>query len=257
MDLMPCLRVISNFGVGVDHIDTEAAKKRGIPVGNTPHLLDGATADMTFALLMAAARNLVVGDKFARSPEFIHYDPSLWLGAEIHGSTIGIIGMGSIGKQVARRALGFDMSILYHNRKPDSEDADFQAEYVSFHALLEQSDFVTLNCPLTNETRGMINEDALRRMKSTAILINLARGGVVDHDALVTALDKGWIAGAALDVTEPEPLPRDHPLLTRDNVIIVPHLGSATTRTRHAMAIRTVENLKAGLAGKNLITRVV
>lgn len=257
MDLMPCLRVISNFGVGVDHIDTEAAKKRGIPVGNTPHLLDGATADMTFALLMAAARNLVVGDKFARSPEFIHYDPSLWLGAEIHGSTIGIIGMGSIGKQVARRALGFDMSILYHNRKPDSEDTDFQAEYVSFHALLEQSDFVTLNCPLTNETRGMINEDALRRMKSTAILINLARGGVVDHDALVTALDKGWIAGAALDVTEPEPLPRDHPLLTRDNVIIVPHLGSATTRTRHAMAIRTVENLKAGLAGKNLITSVV
>lgn len=257
MDRMPCLRVISNFGVGVDHIDTEAAKKRGIPVGNTPHLLDGATADMTFALLMAAARNLVVGDKFARSPEFIHYDPSLWLGAEIHGSTIGIIGMGSIGKQVARRALGFDMSILYHNRKPDSEDADFQAEYVSFHALLEQSDFVTLNCPLTNETRGMINEDALRRMKSTAILINLARGGVVDHDALVTALDKGWIAGAALDVTEPEPLPRDHPLLTRDNVIIVPHLGSATTRTRHAMAIRTVENLKAGLAGKKLITSVV
>jgi len=257
MDLMPCLRVISNFGVGVDHIDTEAAKKRGIPVGNTPHLLDGATADMTFALLMAAARNLVVGDKFARSPEFIHYDPSLWLGAEIHGSTIGIIGMGSIGKQVARRALGFDMSILYHNRKPDSEDAELQAEYVSFHALLEQSDFVTLNCPLTNETRGMINEDALRRMKSTAILINLARGGVVDHDALVTALDKEWIAGAALDVTEPEPLPRDHPLLTRDNVIIVPHLGSATTRTRHAMAIRTVENLKAGLAGKNLITRVV
>ncbi len=246
MDRMPCLRVISNFGVGVDHIDTEAAKKRGIPVGNTPHLLDGATADMTFALLMAAARNLVVGDKFARSPEFTRYDPSLWLGVEIHGSTIGIIGMGSIGKQVARRALGFDMSILYHNRKPDSEDADFQAEYV-----------VTLNCPLTNETRGMINEDALRRMKSTAILINLARGGVVDHDALVTALDEGWIAGAALDVTEPEPLPRDHPLLTSDNVIIVPHLGSATTGTRHAMAIRTVENLKAGLAGKNLISSVV
>lgn len=257
MDRMPKLKVISNFGVGVDHIDIEAARERGIPVGNTPHLLDGATADMTFALLMAAARNIVVGDHFARGPSFTHYDPSLWLGAEVHGSTIGIIGMGSIGKQVARRAAGFDMQIIYHNRKPDPDDIKYNARYASLQELLTQADFVTLNCPMTEETRDLIDERALRSMKSTAILVNMARGGVVNHEALLAALENGWIAGAALDVTEPEPLPRDHPLLKRDDVVIAPHLGSATIRTRHDMAVRTVENLKAGLAGEDLITRVV
>ena len=257
MDRMPSLKVISNFGVGVDHIDTEAARERGIPVGNTPNLLDGATADMTFTLLMAAARRVVVGDRFARSPEFIHYDPSVLHGYEVHGSTIGIIGMGSIGKQVAKRANGFDMEIVYHNRKPDPDDHLYQARYVSLAALLEVSDFVTLNCPLTDETRGLIDEAALKRMKKTAILINLARGGVVDHDALCDALRNGRIAAAALDVTEPEPLPRDHPLLTLDNLVIAPHLGSATSRTRHAMARLTVDNLKAGLAGRSLPSRVV
>ena len=257
MDRMPNLKVISNFGVGVDHIDTEAARERGIPVGNTPNLLDGATADMTFTLLMAAARRVVVGDRFARSPEFTHYDPSLLHGYEVHGSTIGIIGMGSIGKQVAKRANGFDMEIVYHNRKPDPDDHLYQARYVSLSSLLEVSDFVTLNCPLTEETRGLIDEAALKRMKKTAILINLARGGVVDHDALCDALRNGWIAAAALDVTEPEPLPRDHPLLSMDNLVIAPHLGSATTRTRHAMARLTVDNLKAGLAGRPLTSRVV
>ena len=256
MDRMPNLRVISNFGVGVDHIDTEAARVRGIPVGNTPNMLDGATADMTFTLLMAAARRVVVGDRFARSPEFTHYDPSILHGYEVHGSTIGIIGMGSIGKQVARRALGFDMEIIYHNRKPVPGESEYRARYVSLETLLETADFVTLNCPLTDETRGLIDEAALKRMKQTAILINLARGGVVDHDALYDALSKGWIAGAGLDVTEPEPLPRDHPLLTLDNLVIAPHLGSATTRTRHAMARRTVDNLKAGLAGRTLLTGV-
>lgn len=257
MDRMPNLKIISNFGVGVDHIDTEAARERGIPVGNTPNLLDGATADMTFTLLMAAARRVVVGDRFARSPEFTHYDPSLLHGYEVHGSTIGIIGMGSIGKQVAKRANGFDMEIVYHNRKPDPDDHLYQARYVSLSSLLEVSDFVTLNCPLTEETRGLIDEAALKRMKKTAILINLARGGVVDHDALCDALRNGWIAAAALDVTEPEPLPRDHPLLSMDNLVIAPHLGSATMRTRHAMARLTVDNLKAGLAGRPLTSRVV
>ena len=257
MDRMPNLKVISNFGVGVDHIDTDAARKRGIPVGNTPNLLDGATADMTFTLLMAAARRVVVGDRFARSPEFTHYDPSILHGYEVHGSTIGIIGMGSIGKQVAKRANGFDMEIIYHNRRPDPDDRLYRARYVSMASLLEVSDFVTLNCPLTDETRGLIDEAALKRMKKTAILINLARGGVVDHDALYDALRNDWIAGAALDVTEPEPLPRDHPLLTLDNLVIAPHLGSATTRTRHAMARRTVDNLKAGVAGRTLQSRVV
>ena len=257
MDRMPNLKVISNFGVGVDHIDTDAARKRGIPVGNTPNLLDGATADMTFTLLMAAARRVVVGDRFARSPEFTHYDPSILHGYEVHGSTIGIIGMGSIGKQVAKRANGFDMEIVYHNRRPDPDDRLYRARYVSMASLLDVSDFVTLNCPLTDETRGLIDEAALKRMKKTAILINLARGGVVDHDALYDALRNDWIAGAALDVTEPEPLPRDHPLLTLDNLVIAPHLGSATTRTRHAMARRTVDNLKAGVAGRTLQSRVV
>ena len=257
MDRMPNLRVISNFGVGVDHIDTEAAQKRGIPVGNTPNMLDGATADMTFTLLMAAARRVVVGDRFARSAGFTHYDPSILHGYEVHGSTIGIIGMGSIGKQVAKRARGFDMEIVYHNRKPDPEDGLYHARYVSLESLLEHSDFVTLNCPLTEETRGLIDEAALKRMKHSAILINLARGGVVDHDALCNALSNDWIAAAALDVTEPEPLPRDHPLLGLENLVIAPHLGSATTRTRDAMARRTVANLNAGLTGRPLPSSVV
>ena len=257
MDRMPALKVISNFGVGVDHIDTAAARERGIPVGNTPNLLDGATADMTFTLLMAAARRVVVGDRFARSPEFTHYDPSILHGYEVHGSTIGIVGMGSIGKQVARRASGFDMEIVYHNRKPDPDDKLYRARYVSLESLLENSDFVTLNCPLTDETRGLIDETSLKRMKPTAILINLSRGGVVDHDALYAALRNDWIAAAALDVTEPEPLPRDHPLLALDNLVIAPHLGSATTRTRQAMARLTADNLRAGLAGRPLPSSVV
>ncbi len=258
MDRMPNLKVISNFGVGVDHIDLLAAKQRGIPVGNTPNMLDGATADMTFAMLMAAARNIVIGDRFARSAAFTHYDPRILIGYEIHSTTLGIIGMGNIGRQVARRAQGFDMNVLYHNRKPDSKaEVELDATYVSLNDLLEQADFVTLNVPLTEETRNMIGRDQLRRMKRTAILVNLARGGVIDHDALVEALENNWIAVAALDVTEPEPLPRDHPLLSMDNVVIVPHLGSATRQTRIAMAQRTVDNLLAGLTEQPLITRVV
>ena len=258
MDRMPSIKVISNFGVGVDHIDLEAALQRGISVGNTPSMLDGATADMTFALLMAAARNIVIGDRFARSPEFTHYDPRILIGYEIHNTTLGIIGMGNIGRQVARRAQGFDMKILYHNRKPNPEaETQLGATYVSLNELLEQSDYVALNMPLTDETRNMIGRDQLKRMKKTAILVNLARGGVVDHDALVEALENNWIAVAALDVTEPEPLPRDHPLLSMDNVVIVPHLGSATRQTRTAMAQRTVDNLIAGLEGQSLITALV
>ena len=258
MDRMPNLKVISNFGVGVDHIDLSAAKQRGIPVGNTPNMLDGATADMTFAMLMAAARNIVIGDRFARSAAFTHYDPRILIGYEVHGTTLGIIGMGNIGRQVARRASGFDMHILYHNRKPDPKaEAELGATYASLDDLLAQSDFVTLNVPLTDETRNMIGRDQLQRMKKTAILVNLARGGIVDHGALAEALENNWIAAAALDVTEPEPLPCDHPLLARDNVIIAPHLGSATRQTRLAMAQRTVDNLLAGLSGKPLITAVV
>jgi glyoxylate reductase len=258
MDRMPNLRIISNFGVGVDHIDLRAAQERGILVGNTPGFVDGATADMTFALLMAVARNIVVGDRYARSPEFTFYDPSILHGHEVYGSTIGIIGMGAIGTQVAKRARGFDMTILYHNRNRHPEaEAALGATYATLPELLAQADFVTLNVPLTPETRQMIGREQLRQMKPTAYLINLARGGVIDHEALVEALTEGWIAGAGLDVTEPEPLPRDHPLLTLPNVIIVPHLGSATRQTRLGMAQRTVDNLLAGLHGQPLLSRVV
>ena len=257
MDLMPKLRVISNFGVGVDHIHLEDAAARGIAVGNTPRLVDGATADMTFALLMAAARNLITGDRYARSPEFTVYDPNLLHGYEVHGATIGIIGMGNIGQQVARRARGFDMRILYHNRRRnEAAEAELGVTYHSLPDLLAQSDYVTLNVPLTPETRHLMGREQLRQMRPTAFLINVARGGVVDHDALVEALQEGWIAGAAVDVTEPEPLPRDHPLLKLDNVVIAPHLGSATRQTRYNMAKRAVDNLLAGLSGQPLINRI-
>jgi glyoxylate reductase len=254
---MPRLKVISNFGVGVDHIDLDAARRRGIPVGNTPHILDGAMADMTFTLLLAAARNLVVGERYARSAAFTHYDPTILLGTEVHGATLGIVGMGNIGRQVARRASGFDMTVLYHNRSRNLQaEAQLGATYATLPELLRQADFVTLNLPLTAKTRGIIGREQLAMMKPMAILINVARGGVVDHAALVEALEQGQIAGAALDVTEPEPLPRDHPLLRMDNVIVAPHLGSATRQTRRAMAQLAVDNLKAGLAGLPLPSRV-
>jgi glyoxylate reductase len=257
MDRMSRLKVISNFGVGVDHIDLAAARQRGIPVGNTPGVLDGATADQTFALLMAAARNLVVGDRYARSAAFTHYDPRMLIGHEIHGATIGIVGMGGIGRQVARRARGFDMTVLYHNRRRNTEaEAALGATYATLPELLRRADFVTLNVPLTPETRGLIGRDELAQMKPTAFLINAARGGVVDHQALTEALAHGRIAGAALDVTEPEPLPRDHPLLALDNVIIAPHLGSATRQTRQRMAELSIDNLVAGLRGQDLPSRI-
>jgi glyoxylate reductase len=257
MDRMPNLRVISNFGVGVDHINLDDARTRHIAVGNTPRLVDGATADLTFALLMAIGRNMLIGDRYARSPAFTVYDPNLLHGMEIHGATLGIIGMGNIGRQVARRAGGFDMHVLYHNRRRNlAAEAEVNATYVELDDLLAQSDYVALNVPLTPETRHLIGREQLRRMQPTAYLINVARGGVVDHDALVEALRAGWIAGAALDVTEPEPLPRDHPLLAMENVIITPHLGSATKQTRYNMARRAVDNLLAGLEGKVLPNRI-
>lgn len=258
MDKMPKLRIISNFGVGVDHINLHDAKARHIPVGNTPNLVDGATADMAFALLMAAARNLIIGDRFARSPEFTHYDPSVLHGLEVHGATLGIIGMGNIGTQLARRAQGFHMKVLYHNRnrRPHTE-ADLGVIYTSKEELLEEADFIAITVPMTPETRHIIGRRELRMMKPTAILINVARGGVLDHDALVEALQNHWIYAAALDVTEPEPLPRDHPLLQQQNLVIAPHLGSATRQTRRAMGQRSVDNLKLGLSGEPLINRVV
>lgn len=253
LDRMPLVKIVSNHGVGVDHIDLAAAAKRGIPVGNTPGCLDAATADMTMALLLAVARNVVVGDAFARGPEFTHYDPSVLIGREVHGSVLGIVGMGRIGRQVARRAAGFDMQVLYHNRNRDeAAERELGVQYADLDELLSSSDFVALNCPLTPETTGLISADRLRQMKPTAMLINMARGPVVDTEALYRALTSGQIAAAALDVTDPEPLPRDHPLLKLSNVVIAPHLGSASDRTRRRMMQMTAENLQAGLAGQAL-----
>jgi glyoxylate reductase len=253
MDRMPDLKVVSNHGVGVDHIDVKAAAARGIPVGNTPGCLDAATADMTLALLLAVARNVRIGDAYARSPEFTVYDPSILIGREVSGSTLGIVGMGRIGKQVAKRARGFDMAILYHNRRRDEAgESQLGARFASFDELLAESDFVTLNCPLSPETHGMMGREQFKRMKPTAILINMARGPVVQSNALVEALTTGQIAAAGLDVTDPEPLPRDHPLLTLENVIIAPHLGSASDRTRRRMIEMTIENLRVGLEGREL-----
>ncbi|WP_020475923.1 2-hydroxyacid dehydrogenase [Zavarzinella formosa] len=254
LDRLPGVRSISNFGVGVDHIDLKAAAARNIPVGNTPGILDGATADMGFALLLAAGRRLVEGDRFARGPEFLKYDPSRYLGREIHHATLGIIGMGRIGMQVARRAAGFDMTVIYHNRQPRPEaEQTLGVRYASLEELLKTADYVILTVPLSPATRGLIGRAELALMKPTASLINIARGAVIDQDALAECLQARRIHAAALDVTDPEPLPRDHPLLKLDNVIITPHLGSATEQTRQRMAEMSVSNLIAGLAGEPMI----
>lgn len=250
---LPNLRVVSNYGVGVDHIELKAAADRNVPVGNTPGILDGATADMGFTLLLATARRLVEGDHYARSTGFTSYDPGYMLGREVHSSTLGIIGLGRIGLQVAKRAVGFDMTVQYYNRRPRPEVEEIYAlRYATLDHLLATSDYVMLCCPLTTETRHIINAETLKKMKPTATLINLARGGVVDTQALYEALRDHKIAAAGLDVTEPEPLPREHPLLKLDNVVIAPHLGSATIETRRRMAEMSIENLRAGLAGQSL-----
>jgi glyoxylate reductase len=255
LDRLPGLKVISNYGVGVDHIDLADAAARGIAVGNTPGVLEATTADLGFALLLASARRIVEGDRYAKSPGFVRYDPGYMLGREVHGKALGIIGMGQIGLRVARRAIAFDMSVLYHNRKR-REDVERSLEpsvrFAELDDLLAQADYVMLCVPLTDQTRGLIGDRALAWMKPTATLINIARGAVVDAEALARALADGRIAAAALDVTEPEPLPRDHPLLAMPQVIITPHLGSATVETRRRMAELSVENLLAGLRGEPL-----
>ena len=257
LDRLPDLRVISNYGVGVDHIDLQAAEERGIPVGNTPDILNGATADQAMTLVLATGRRLIEGDGYARSSDFTAYDPGHMLGREIHGATMGIIGLGRIGQEIAKRAHGFGMTILYHNRLPRADAQSlWGAVWRTLPDLLEHADYVVLSCPLTPETHHLIDEKALRLMKPTATLVNVARGGVVDTGALTKALKEGWIQSAGLDVTEPEPLPRDHELLMLKNVVLAPHLGSATVQTRRAMAQLSVSNLLHGLSGQPLIRQV-
>ena len=251
------LKVISNYGVGVDHIDVAAATERGIPVGNTPDVLNSTTADMAMALLLASGRRVREGDVYARSSEFTYYDPAYMLGTEVHHQNVGLIGLGRIGYQIAKRCAAFEMNILYHKRTElDHNPANLELTYLPLHDLLAEADYVVVICPLTQETVGLIGAAELARMKKSAVLINVARGPVVCTTALTAALRERRIYAAGLDVTDPEPLPRDHELLTLDNVTITPHLGSATMQTRRKMAEMSVINLVKGLDDQPLANRV-
>ena len=246
------LKVISNLAVGFDNIDVPAATARGIPVGNTPDVLTDATADFAFTLLLAAGRRLLEGDRYIKAGKWKTWDPLALLGMEIKGATLGLVGFGRIGKAMARRAAGFDMRVIYYDPSEKSSDSTVDATYVDFDTLLEESDFISLHTPLTADTRHLIDSEALSKMKPEAVLINTARGPIVDPEALYKALKQRRIFAAALDVTEPEPLPLDHPLYTLDNVIIAPHIASASRATRDKMAIMAAQNLIAGLKGERL-----
>jgi glyoxylate reductase len=242
----PNLRVIANYAVGYDNIDIDAATSRGIPVGNTPDALTEATADLAFALLMAAARRIPEAAAFAHSGEWRTWEPTAFLGHEVYGATLGIIGLGRIGQAMARRGVGFGMEVL------TTETRDQH----NLEHLLSRSDFVSIHLPLTTGTRHLVGAEAFKLMKPTAILINTARGPIVDKAALAEALHTGQIGGAALDVTDPEPLPAEDPLWRAPNLIIVPHIGSATWTARERMAEIAVDNVLAGLDGKPLPCQV-
>ncbi len=249
----PRLRAISSVSVGVDHIDLAAAGASGIPVGYTPGVLTEATADLAWALLLAAARRIPEAERWLRDGSWIpklRWEPDLLLGRELHGATLGIIGLGAIGCAVARRARGFGMRILGWSRSLHPEASELGVEQTRLERVLAEADFVSVHVALAAETRSLLDAGALARMKPDAVLINTARGGVVDERALVEALRSGRLGGAALDVFEEEPLPTSSPLLELPNVVLAPHLGSATFETRARMADLAVENLLAGLEGR-------
>ncbi len=254
----PGLKVVSNYAVGFDNIDVAACARRGIPVGNTPGVLTDTTADLAFALLMAAARRLPEGDRYVRDGRWRTWGPMLLLGPDIHGSTIGIVGFGRIGQAVARRAAGFGMRILNHDVAPLPGEVTepLGATYTPLETLLAESDFVSLHVNLTPETRHLISSRTLALMRPTAVLINTSRGPVVDQAALAGALREGVIAAAALDVTDPEPIPMDDPLVGLDNWLIVPHIAAASRATRGRMAEMAAANLLAGVRGERLPTEV-
>ncbi|HAL62180.1 MAG TPA: D-glycerate dehydrogenase [Chloroflexi bacterium] len=251
MDAAPKLRVISNYAVGYDNIDVTAATQRGIIVGHTPGVLTETVADFTMALLLATARRVVEGERFVKAGKWKTWGPTLLLGRDVHGATLGLVGLGRIGASVARRARGFAMRILYHDiaRREDLE-RELGLIYTDFETLLGESDFVSLHVPLTEDTHHLMSKDQFGLMKPTAILINTSRGPVVDQQALYEALKSGRIASAAMDVTDPEPIAPDDPLLSLDNCLIVPHMASASIATRTKMATMAAENLIAGLRGE-------
>ncbi len=244
------LRVISNFAVGVDNVDVVEASRRGIPVGNTPGVLTETTADLAWALLMAAARRVVEGDRYVHEGRWRTWEPQGLLGVDVAGATLGILGYGRIGQAVARRAQGFAMRVLVTTRR--SIEHPSGVTQVDFDTLLAESDFLSIHTPLTDATRGLFNRRTFARMKPGAILVNTARGPIVDSPALAEALAGGRLAAAALDVTDPEPILADSPLLQLPSCIIVPHIGSASIQTRNRMATMAAENLLAGLRGEPL-----
>lgn len=254
----PQLKVVSNFAVGFDNIDVAACARRGIPVGNTPGVLTDTTADLAWTLLMAAARRVAEGDRYVREGRWKTWGPLLLLGPDVHGATIGIVGFGRIGQAVARRAAGFGMRILYHdvNELPGSVADPLGAVYTPLDELLAQSDFVSLHVNLTPDTRHLINARTLGLMRPTAVLVNTSRGPVVDQAALADALERDVIFAAALDVTDPEPIPMDDRLVGRDDCLIVPHIASASRATRGRMAAMAAANLIAGVRGEPLPTQV-
>jgi lactate dehydrogenase-like 2-hydroxyacid dehydrogenase len=254
----PSLKVVSNYAVGYDNVDVAACARRGVAVGNTPGVLTETTADLAWALLMAAARRVAEGSRYVRDGRWRAWGPLLLLGPDVHGSTLGIVGFGRIGQAVARRAQGFGMEILYHDlaRLPESVTEPLGASYVTLEELLARSDFVSLHVNLSDETRHLINATSLAVMKPTAVLVNTSRGPVVDQIALADALRDGVIWAAALDVTDPEPIPRDDPLVGLDNCLIVPHIASASRATRGKMAAMAAANLVAGVRGEPLPTPV-
>lgn len=249
----PNLRVVSNMAVGYDNIDVNACTARGIAVGNTPGVLTDGTADLTWALMLSVARRLNEANQDAHNGLWKTWNPTGWLGADLKDATLGIIGFGKIGKAVAKRAIGFGMRILYYSRHREFKaEKSLDVTYRSLNELLRQSDFVSIHVPLSPETRGLMNAERLRLMKPNAILINTARGKIINTPDLITALRENWIAAAALDVTDPEPLPPNHPLWRLPNCFITPHIGSATRNTRRRMAELACENLLAGLENRPL-----
>jgi len=251
MDKAPKLKVVSNCAVGFDNIDIKAATERGIIVGNTPGVLTDTTADFAFALMLAAARRVAEGDRIVRAGKWKTWGPMILLGPDVHDATLGIVGLGRIGSAIARRAKGFRMNLIYSDviRNKQAEE-EFGIKFVDIDTLLAQSDFITLHTNLTPETYHMIGQKQFEKMKKTAILINTSRGPIVDNMALYEALKSGKIAYAALDVTEPEPIPANHPLLTLENVIVAPHIASASVATRTKMGVMAADNLIAGLKGE-------
>jgi lactate dehydrogenase-like 2-hydroxyacid dehydrogenase len=252
------LKVVSNYAVGFDNVDVPACTARGVAVGNTPGVLTETTADLAWALLMAAARRLPEGDRYVRAGKWKTWGPLLLLGPDVHGAMIGIVGFGRIGQAMARRAHGFGMTILYHDvrRADPAVEAELGATFLPLEELLRRADYVSLHVNLTPETKGLINAETLGWMKPTAVLVNTSRGPVVDGAALAEALRAGRIDAAALDVTDPEPIAPDDPLLALDNCLVVPHIASASRATRAKMAEMAAANLLAGVRGERLPTPV-